>query len=727
MVRGNPTIASRAARALTLLVWAGVLFPGVAGALDGRIDYLTTQQQGRTAGGEYTTSSHRLDESLDQYDRLMHRLFLRTGYRYLDERYASRNDSLSTELDMYTHNPTLSLTYRGHSLRGGLLGSGFRRIYTGGVADRRDDRLDWDAWLQMGADPYRMQVRYSDSWTERRDVGGGKRQNRERNLNGSAIADWDPVGEFMFTTSYLDNHEKTTGVRTTQHSYGLRYRGDTRWQDGRGRASVEARTSRFEEKIKNRTGDGLALQTPLEIGYVLDDTPETLDPLEPQPTPLPALADLDRDTPTSLDIGDDATPVREYGGDYRNILVDFGDAQTIAAATLYVDRVVSFPRFLTWRVYVSDDPDANSWTPVPQAGYTAVYTERTDGRQAWEFTFSTPLDNRRYKFVDEKSGPVEPELFVTELELYAPAERESLVSDSVLWRHYVNGGVDYDLLSNLTVDYSLYLSDRRFEKGAANNVDNTIHRFGATWRHREWTLAASHDLNTVKTPDEVRTDLRGTDVSLTSSQDRDVRLRLIWNRVRDASPLRDRTTDDYAADVAWKAAPQLMVMQKVSRGVLDDGFEDLTSRSWASITILRGQARRSLSFDLRRTYRWVSREAGTGFAQFDDVDLTVRWSPFPLLSYTGQYRYERRTGSNTIWRNLVTWNPLSGGGVDLRFTLNDYEDTRSDTTQRGGSVAVIWRARSRLRLEGGLESQEYRREGERSTPLNTRFRATWMF
>ena len=206
--------------------------------------------------------------------------------------------------------------------------------------------------------------------------------------------------------------------------------------------------------MRAETGDGLSLQTPLNIGYVLDDSPETLDPLEPQPTPLPALADLDRDTPTSLDIGDDAPPVREYGGDYRNILVDFGDAQTLAAATLYVDRVVSFPQFLTWRIYVSDDPDANTWQAVPDADYTAIYTERTDGRQAWDFEFATPLVSRRWKFVDVKSGPVEPELFVTELELYAPATNERLLSDNVLWRNFVNGGADYDLLSNLTVSYS---------------------------------------------------------------------------------------------------------------------------------------------------------------------------------------------------------------------------------------------------------------------------------
>ena len=96
MVREHPTIASHASRARLAVLAACLLLPGVAGALDGRIDYLATQQQGRTAGGEYTTSSHRLDESLDQYDRLAKRLFLRTGYRYLDERYESRTDSLST-------------------------------------------------------------------------------------------------------------------------------------------------------------------------------------------------------------------------------------------------------------------------------------------------------------------------------------------------------------------------------------------------------------------------------------------------------------------------------------------------------------------------------------------------------------------------------------------------------------------------------------------------------
>ena len=51
--------------------------------------------------------------------------------------------------------------------------------------------------------------------------------------------------------------------------------------------------------------------------------------------------------------------VRQYGGDYRNLIFDFGEIEEMSQILVYVDREVRFPDLNQWLVYVSDDPEGS--------------------------------------------------------------------------------------------------------------------------------------------------------------------------------------------------------------------------------------------------------------------------------------------------------------------------------------------------------------------------------
>ena len=128
-----------------------------------------------------------------------------------------------------------------------------------------------------------------------------------------------------------------------------------------------------------------------------------------------------------------------------------------------------------------------------------------------------------------------------------------------------------------------------------------------------------------------------------------------------------------------------------------------------------------------RDSRWVSTVAGAGFEPFNDTQLDVGWQILPLLTVNSLARYEQRRRDDWMLRHYLTWSPLPGGSVSLQVSLSDQQDTRTDTHQQGASLQAVCRARPRLTLEGGLEVQEYERDGERNSPFNTNFRVHWSF
>ncbi len=710
------------------LAAAAALFclPSTVSALDGRVDARGTRTEGLTGDGDYVTSIFRLDNSLEQQVRLSRHLVLRAAHRDLLEDSESRSSLLTSGFTTRTLLPTLALNYRSPALRAGLSADGYRRSYDGAsFGERRDERLDLALYGQYDFTVGSAMIRAHDTDSDRREADGDMIENEDRGVRGSLRLD-TVVGEFLYTGSRTRDEALSAGLRRDRTAHGLRYQGATTWQGGRGRASLEARADRFEETVVSAGDDAALRLVPIFTGYVLDATPEDIDPLEPSPASLPGLSDFDRDTPTSLDIGDDTDPVVEYGGDYRNVVFDFGDPMAVMSGAVYVDRIVRFPEFLEWRLYVSDDPEGIDWTEVSPAVFTADWREWNDGRQGWELDLAEPVTARRFKLVDVKSGPTEPVILLNEVELYDATLTNESEAGSVTNRRRLVGSLSYDATSRLTVGYRANLNSRSLGDDGGN-LEGRIHTFDARLRLDGWTLAALHSLNTLESPERLNTDTRTTGVSATSDLSRPVWVRLSWHHDDDRSFHRSRVTDDGAVDLSWHIAPGLTLLQKVGHGMLDDGMSGLESTSWFSVTTMRSRPRRSMVLDVRRSSRWVSRDAGEGFASFDDLDGTLRWSLFPLLTYSGQVRYESRDDEEWLWRHILSWNPLTTGSMDIRFSVNHYSDTRTDTRQRGAGIDVTWHARPRLRMEGRVDVQDHERNGVTSTPLNTRWRATWTF
>lgn len=719
--RGTP--AGRRVPVWFLLV---LCLPLQAAALDGRLDVTGTNSEGLTDNASFSTSILRLDSSLEQQIRLGRGLFFRAQYRDLNESSTSRSATFLSDYSTRTRLPAVSLNFRGARLRWGLSVEAYRRDFDGGgFGERQDERLDGSAFVQFNLSRGFATLRVSDTASDRRDTAGNPIENRDRSLRGSFQFD-TAVGEFLYTGSLTHDDAITAGHLRERTTHGLRYQANRSWAGGRGRTSIEARTDRFAETLTSRFSVIATRLTPLFSGYALDDTPEELDPLEPDPVALSALSDFDRDTPTSLDIGDAAAPVREYGGDYRNLLIDFGDPESVGSAVLYVDRIVRFPEFMQWRVFVSDDPSGIDWTEIAPGRVTANWREWNDGRRGWEFLLDEPVTSRRFKFVNVKTGPTEDVILLTELELYDPLPSDRRMEESTTRRHRLVGSTSYDLTRRLTLGYRANLTKRSYDD-ASRDLTGTIHAFEARLRLTGLTLAGLYSLNTLESEARQNTDTRSLSLSATSDVERDLWGRLSWHHDDDRSLGRSRLTDDVALDGTWHLAPGLTVLQKTGWGTLDDGISDQETRSWFNVTTLRSQPRRSVTLDLNRSTRWVSRDAGEGYSSFNTTDSTLRWSILPLLSYSGQLRYESRDDANWLWRHGLSWHPLPGAAVDMRFSLNYHSDSRTDMRQRGGGVHATWRARPRLRLEGRADLQYQERNGVDSTPFNTQWRATWTF
>lgn len=713
--------------AMLLLAGLSLLSPVTAVALDGRLDVRGSNNEGLSGSESYTTSMFRVDSSLEQYVRLSETFFIRADYRDQYEENESRSSAFSSLYSTRTQMPAVALTYRSANMRGGMSLDGFRRDYDGaGFGQRKDERLDFATWLQMTRDRVDASLRYGDTASDRITTIGALAESRDQSLNASLRTDVPKLGEFLYTGSVNRDHNITLEIERERMSHGLRFQGGGGWNNQRGRFSVEARTDLFRESIETTLATASARLAPFFIGYVLDDTPESLDPFESQPTPLPELSDYDRDAPTPLNIGDDTEPVRQFGGDYRNLIVDFGEEQAVGSAALFIDRIVHFPEFMEWRLYTSDDPEGIEWNEAPVGLMIATYREWTNGRQGWEFAFTTPVTARRFKFVDVKTGPTEPDIFLNELELYDPDTVDISSSEITTRRHRLRGTLRYNLTEAWSVGYRTTLS-WRINEDEAQNLTGTMHAADTLIRLNGWRLASLYSFNTLVSPTKQNTDTRTLSTSLTSDSTRALWTRLSWHHSLDLSLARNKTTDDIALDTTWEAAPALTFSQKVGHGMLNDEFYDLDSESWFSVSTIRSQPRRSITLDLRRSSRWVSQEASSGFTRFNDTDGTLRWAIFPLLAYSGQVRYESRDVDDWLWRHVLSWTPLSTGSLDMSFSLNYYDDTRTAIEQHGGSVNVTWNARPRLKMEGRLETQEYDRDGVKSSPFNTQYRVTWIF
>lgn len=708
---------------VVLLVW--VCPPALA--LTGRAEVRGNTQEGVALGQSYRTQTLAETYQLGQRFAISPMWEFRSGYLARRENTESRSGLIRTKIKRVSLIPDLGLSFRKDPIRAGLTGNALRRDeFLEADAIRRDDRLDLGGWAKALTGPADVEARWQQTRAWRHEQADD-RETRDTMVSLSALAHVSERDELSYKFSNLDHDVLTTDSFNRFRTHALSYSGDRAFAANKGRAFLQVRSSHFRQENRYGGGGSLELLQPIWGGFMLDDTPEISDPLEPEATALPSLFDNDRGTATTLDIGDAAAAVREFGGDYRNLVYEFGETRQVVTATVYVDTRLDFPEFMAWLVFVTTDPERRDWgTALGPGVVTAVYREWETGQQGWEFTFATPVDARSIKFVDVKRGPTAPNIAVTELEVYGPGPESAFASTLV--RHRLIGEVGYQLTPDLHVRYNTDLSLRRFED-KERNLTGTNHTFGAQWRRGTWLLAGQHTINRLTSERETNTDANSQFVSLASDPARDLQGKLTWNRYADRSAGRDQVTNNWTAEGTWDIAPALVFQQRAGVGSRSFAAQDGTASTWFVVLGLRGSPKPNLSVDLRRSDRWAESEAGgTGFTTFNDTDLMVDWSLLPVVNWASLTRYQVR-GDRSDWlvRNNVSWSPWPGTRLTPQFFVSDYQDTALDTMQRGGGASLTWRPFARLTIEGGAEELYIRQGGERNTPTNLHFRGNWTF
>lgn len=697
-----------------------------AAAVDGRVDVSASRQSGGAGPTAYRTETLLENTSLGQRVDLgpawLLSVDLLTRREQLDGRIlAFRSYTRTTTLV-----PSFALNWRQERWQGSLTGRGLRRDWTGsGVNARRDENADFAAWLRTRGDAWEADLRLQQlaAW---REEAGENAETREGNRSLSLRRWFGGSDDLRYTFSRSRQEQRTFGNTVTFRSHQLQYRGSHGFAGGRGRYDVDAVVSHFRQDGEQVLGGGRRLLQPLWGGFSLDDTPGFLDPLEPDPVADPRLYDGDRDAPSGVNIGDSAPPVQQFGGDWRNLSFDFGEPETIVSALLYVDTRVGFPGLFSWLVHVSDDPEGRDWgEALDPAAYSMVYQDLPDGRQGWLLTFAQPVTHRRLKLVDVKAGPTEPDIRVTEWEVYGPSD---LTAESVARtvRGRLRGGVSYALRPELEVRYAADVDDRHFLDDD-ERVTSQTHLLGAAWRLDGWSLQGEHQITRLNSPTGRNTDANSQRLSLSSVTRRDLAWRFAYIRTEDESYTARHLTHTGSANADWRVFPRLTVSQTVSFGSRD--AEDVAGRahSWAFITTVRGDIRPGMIATLRRADRWSDQEAGSGFTRFNDTDWRLNWALLPLLTVTSDVSYRVRSDDQWILRHTLTWSPLPGGSLEPRLYASDYQDTRSDYLRRGAGIAATWRPRPRLALEAGAEQTLVKQRDERNTPVNLNARGTWTF
>lgn len=712
-----------------LVALAGLL-PGLgaipAAAVDGRADVSATRQSGGAGLTAYRTETLLENYNLGQRIDLSRSLLLNVDLLSRREQLEGRVLDFRTYTRTTSLVPSFALNYRQDHWHGSLTGRALRRDWMGtGLTARRDENAEFGTWLRAHTDSWEadLNLQRRASW---REEDGNDLETRESNQDFSLRHWFAGNDDLRYTFGRSRQELRTYGSSVTYRSHQLQYRGAHRFAGNRGSYDIDAVISHFRQDGERQVAGGERLLQPLWGGFSLDDTPGFLDPLEADPVEDSRLYDGDRDAPSGVNIGDSAPPVQQYGGDWRNLIFDFGEPETLVSAALYVDTRVGFPGLIGWLVYVSDDPEGRDWgDPLDPGAYAMVYRDLADGRQGWLLTFTEPLVHRRLKLVDVKSGLTEPDIRVTEWEVYGPADTtaESVARTA---RGRLRGEVRYALRPALEVRYAADLDQRRLLDDD-EQVTNQSHLLGAAWRTGGWRLQGEHQIYRLDSPTGRNTDANSQHLSLSSLARRDLSWRFAYLRNEDNSYTARHLTHTGSANVDWLIFPRLTLSQTVSYGVRDAEDIDGRAHSWAFITTLRGDIRPSMVATLRRADRWSDQEAGSGFTRFNDTDWRLNWALLPLLTLTSDISYRVRDDEQWILRHALTWSPLPGGSVQPRLYASDYQDTRSDYLRRGAGVGATWRARPRLMLEAGAEQTLIKERDQRNTPVNLNARGTWTF
>ncbi|MFC1573414.1 hypothetical protein ACFL6M_07435, partial [Candidatus Eisenbacteria bacterium] len=599
------------------------------------------------------------------------------------------------------------------------------------------DRYRTGAWgsIRSGSG-IRLNTRWDWGNSRRDDAIRGGRESKDRTGSATAFLPVKWVGDFSYRFNELSNELVTEKTLLTHRSHVVGFGTDYSLPGNFLAVSTHARSRFFGQTIRSGVDrENLLFLVPLSGGVLLDNTPEEHDPLEPDVQPVPGLYDRNRPQVTSINLGNAAPPADEYGGDYRNIQYDLEDEETIAEATLYVDRIVTFEALFKWHVFVSDDPQGRIWRELEErepgeveGDFKVDYEEWSTGDQGWVVTFLTSQTTRYFKMVNVKLGPTTslPDLLVTELEVYTREATDATETQSDSENHEIGANATLTPFSALRLGYSLSWRERKLQDSDEDRIEEQ-HGFSSSLRLGLFTLSSRHGIHTLETPNQLNTDLLTHGVTATAGR---LTTTLSWAYTRDRSEEVDTETRNTAFRVGWKATPALDISQAVHYGTRDDfarADSVVQSTSVSMTTRLRSRPVPTLRFDLDWNARHVDTEAGSGFTRHNDVRIVVAWSPFALVNILSRTRYKTRDESDWNTRNQINWSPFRGGGIDLSFSGTHYFDSRDHSTQTSVSSILRWRLRPRLSVEGRWTIQRFEEAGVVNVPTNTGIRLVWSF
>ncbi len=714
---------------LAIATLAGFILASPCPALDGRLEFQNIHQEGGAGLTAYTTSTRRESGFFSLRVPFENRILAIARFRILRESLGSAIGGLLRDTKHRTYQPSFTLSYTTPVLSVGADGSGYRRDTESPAAPPlRYDRFQYGAWMRLQAHQRaRVTARWMNSTALQEIAFGGRRENSDDLGTIEAEYALKRVGQFRYVYSRSASETEDRQVRLVQTSQIAQFNGSTRTAGDRIDASLLLRSRFFTQETETGSdSEEWVYLMPFAGGVLLDDTPEIHDPLEGDVTPVPELYDQDRIWPTEINIGDSAPPVREFGGDYRNIQYDFGDAEILSSAFLYVDRTLPYPELLQWRVFVTNDPEGRQWVELGPAEASIVYRERTTGLQGWEVALHGGLAARYFKMVNFKLGPTIPDLFVTEMEVYSREATEAVGTSLDARSHRLEGSIGIKPTAGVRLRYSTRLNQREYRDTRGDRFEQT-HSFAADWRRRSWTLSGRYGMSKLSSPDRVNTDVDEYGASATWEPRRIFKTVLAWSQVRDQSLAADRLTNALSLTLRWQVAPAFLIDHRISRGWRSDYSLLLKSNSATVVTTVRMRPVANMVFEFERADRWVSEEAGTGFQRYNDTGILLMWSPLPLIDIHSRVRQQVRETTEYLIRHIVSWSPLKGGSMDLLFSGNHYQDTRVDSQQGGVRASVIWRPRPRMIIEGGPEYQRYYERLATNAVVSTNLRVTWSF
>lgn len=698
-------------------------------ALDGRVDVEKSYQEEGVGPETFRTETLRETASLGQTMRLAKQASLRLRFFTRREQAGSRIAGVETENESRVYQPDLTATWRTRMLSLGAGGLANRRETFGptGVSVRFD-RYRTSAWGTLSSGwGARLSARWDWGGSWREDAARGDREGKDRTGSATAGLPVKWIGDFNYKYSELSNELVTDRALLTHRSHVVGYGTSRRLPGNFLSVSAHARSRFFEQITRRATGeDSRTYLIPISGGVRLDNTPEEDDPLEPGLQPVPGLYDRNRTQATGINLGDSAPPGDRYGGDYRNIQFDLEDEESISEAVLYVDRIVTFADLYEWRIFASDDPQGLIWTELGPAAFDVAYEEWSTGEQGWVVTFPTAVATRYFKMVDVKLGEStsQPDLFVTELEVYTTNVTEDAETRSDTENHEIGASATLSPASGFRLGYDLSWRKRIMEEGNDDRIEEQ-HGFSSSLQLGSFLFSTRHGIHTLETPTELNTDILTHGATATAGRGRRLTTTLSWSYSRDRSEDVDNETTNSALRVAWKATPALDISQGVNYGTRDDFTGQVQSKSVTVTTRIRSQPVSSLRCDLDWDARRVDAEAGTGFSRHNDARVNMVWSPVSLVSVSSRTRYQVRDDSNWNTRNQITWSPFHGGEIEFTLSGMHYFDSRDHSTQSGVSSILRWRPRPRLSLEGRWTIQRFEENGEINVPASAGIRITW--